>query len=366
MVYSLEQMRALVKEHDEEATKNKSGNNDIFNFGDVKVGSEIRLRFVEDKDPTNPFFWRQRNVRTLKFDSIKLLSGEVENKPVYVSVPAFNLKANESSIDNLPQEYLYKSTEDVIHQKIKGFWVVGDNASQELYKKFGKKTTHIFQGFVRSPNYEVKLYRFLVTNELANLIMSFMNDSEITSNPCDTENGRDFILRVSEKTANIRGSTQKTRDYITNSKWSNNSSPLTQEERAYLQENGLFDLKNFISKRPTAAQEKVMLEMYNASYDGMPYDVKEWSGTFKPSNVWLDENGVAHFREDNHLSKVPTELPEQKKVVLQDSPMVQSQPVQSVQNLNVSQLTKNVTQTIDEQSTQETIDSIMSKLSLGN
>ena len=198
MALDLKAMRAKMESKNASTQfQNTSTSSDIFKFGDLKVGDEIRIRFVEDADKTNSFFWRERHSRTLRFDSLLLPNGTTMMKDTYVSVPAFNLKSNETSLDDLPQEYLYKSNEDVIQQKIKGFWIDGDKTSQALYNKFGKKVTYLFQGFVRSPGYETKLYRFVINKELFNLIKTFMTDSEIEDVPCDVVNGRDFILRVS-------------------------------------------------------------------------------------------------------------------------------------------------------------------------
>lgn len=326
MALDLKAMRAKMESKNASSQfQNTSGSSDIFKFGDLKVGDEVRIRFVEDADTTNSFFWRERHSRTLRFDSLLLPNGSTMMKDTYVSVPAFNLKSNETSLDDLPQEYLYKSNEDVIQQKIKGFWIDGDKTSQALYNKFGKKVTYLFQGFVRSPGYETKLYRFVVNKELFNLIKTFMTDSEIEDVPCDVVNGRDFILKVSEKNAVINGSNTKVKDYVTQSKWSSKVTPLTDEEKAFLETNGAFDLKKYLPKRPTAEQETIMLEMYNASYDGNPYDIKNWVSTYRPDNIRLDQDGNVKLKEGDATVNLGTEIP-------------QSQPMQPVyQQLHIAQ-----------------------------
>ena len=309
MTLSLQEMRAKMERKDSSNVQNQSGNSDIFRFGDLKPGDEIRIRFIEDADPTNSFFWRERHARTLRFGSLLLPNGETMVKDTFVSLPAFNLKSNESSMDDLPAEYLYKSTEDVIQQKIKGLWIDGDKTSQALYNKFGKKVTYLFQGFIHTPGYEQKLYRFLINKDLFNLIKTFMNDSEIEDVPCSVQNGRDFILKVSEKNAVINGSNVKVKDYVTQSKWSSRITPLTQEEIRYIGDHGAFDLKKFLPKKPTPEQEEIMLQMYNASYDGLPYDIKNWASTFRPDNIRLDQNGNVQFKEGDSTSNLKTEIP---------------------------------------------------------
>ena len=223
-------------------------------------------------------------------------------------------------MDNLPAEYLYKSTEDVIQQKIKGLWIDGDKTSQALYNKFGKKVTYLFQGFIHSPGYEMKLYRFLINKDLFNLIKTFMTDSEIDDVPCSITNGRDFILKVSEKNAVINGVNKTVKDYVTQSKWSSRVTPLTEQEIAYIQKNGAFDLKKFLPKRPSPEQEQVMLEMYNALYDGLPYDIKNWASTFRPDNIRLAQDGNVKLKEGESTSHLGTEIPQQMNATFTTMP----------------------------------------------
>lgn len=419
MTLSLQEMRAKMERRDSSSTQNQSGNSDIFKFSDLKPGDEVRIRFIEDADSTNSFFWRERHTRTLKFNSLLLPNGETMVKDTYVSVPAFNLKSNETSMDDLPAEYLYKSTEDVIQQKIKGLWIDGDKTSQALYNKFGKKVTYLFQGFIHSPGYEQKLYRFLITKDLFNLIKTFMNDSEIEDVPCSVQNGRDFILKVSEKNAVINGSNVKIKDYVTQSKWSSRVTPLTQEELRYIGEHGAFDLKKFLPKKPTGDQEAIMLAMYNASYDGLPYDIKNWASTFRPDNIRLDQDGNVKVKEGEATQHLSTEVPQQQtyvqpnpyqqmpyqqpvynpvaegeKMYIQEHYMQPSQvqvvqanstqpnwngynapenrqmlvdsPVQVQQTRTAPQIASQVTEKVEGNNTQDTIASIMAKLNMNH
>lgn len=329
MALNLQAMRAKMESKNaSNQFQNTSTSSEIFKFGDLKVGDEVRIRFVEDADTTNSFFWRERHSRTLRFDSLLLPNGTTMAKDTYVSVPAFNLKSNETNCDDLPQEFLYKSNEDVIQQKIKGFWIDGDKTSQALYNKFGKKVTYLFQGFVRSPGYETKLYRFVVNKDLFNLIKTFMTDSEIEDVPCDIQNGRDFILKVSEKNAVINGSNTKVKDYVTQSKWSSKVTPLSAEELEFINTHGAFDLKKYLPKRPTAEQETIMLEMYNASYDGNPYDIKNWASTYRPDNIRLDQDGNVKLKEGEATVNIGTEIPQSQPMVQPAYQQVAEQVVQ--------------------------------------
>lgn len=323
MVNIAQMRQAMATKEQSTSVVRESTSSSVFSFKDLKAGDEIKIRFIEDKDEKNSFFWRENHRRTLMFDSVKLANGQIVNNRAYVSVPAFNLKSNDQNIDNLPEEYLFKSNEDAIQQAIKGFWVEGDKDSQALYSKFSKKTTYIFQGFVHTIGYEPKLYRFVITKDLFPLIKSFLSDSEIEDAPCDIENGRDFILKVGEKTAVIQGQNQKVKDYST-SKWSSKITPLTEAEREYLATTGAWNLSDFIKKKPSDAQQEIMMDMYHASYNGEPYDVAKWLKDFRPDNLRFDENGNLKDVKSNlaQTNEVPTSsIVEKTKQVLVDSPV---------------------------------------------
>lgn len=302
---TLAELRAKVSKA--QTRTNNYDSSSIFSFKNLNPGDQIRIRFVPDGE-ANDFFWRPRCTRPLQFDSIRLNNGEVVQNRTYVSVPAFNIKKGDVNLSNLPDDYLYYSNDDVIQQKIKGFWNDSDEG-KALYYKFGRTERYVFQGFVRAEGYETKLWRFIINKDLFNTIYSFMSDDEINEMPSDPIHGRDFILKVTEKTASINGKTQKVKDYST-SKWSSNESPLTDAEVAWLAENDPFVLKSFIPSRPTAEQEAVMLELYEASFNGEPYDVSRWFNIFKPDNVFFDEAGnIKDLKTNGEATTTATEIP---------------------------------------------------------
>lgn len=302
---NLAELRAKVQK-----AQTKSSNYDsssIFSFKNLNVGDQIRIRFVPDGE-TNDFFWRPRCTRPLQFNSIRLNNGEIVQNKTYVSVPAFNIKKGDVNLCNLPDDYLYYSNDDVIQQKIKGFWNDTDEG-KALYYKFGRTERYVFQGFVRAEGYETKLYRFIINKDLFNTIYSFMTDDEINEMPSDPMHGRDFILKVTEKQASINGKTQKVKDYST-SKWSSNESPLNDQELAWLSENDPFVLKTFIPAKPTPEQEAVMLELFEASFNDEPYDVSRWFNIFKPDNVFFDDAGnIKDLKTTGEATTTATEIP---------------------------------------------------------
>jgi len=273
--------------------KNNSGNftSQVFDFRNLKVGDSVRVRFIEDSDD-NQVFWRERRTRALKFNSVKDTSGAVINQTAYVDVPAFNKKFDEPLWSNPPQQYIFDSSEDAIQKRIGNFWD-GTDTGKELYNKFKRRKTYVMRGFLESDveNYERnKVYRFIVTEDLFNLISSFMSDTEIAYAPTDKVNGLDFIINVTGKNASINGKTQEVKDYTT-SKYARKETPLSQEELDYLENNELPPLLTFVYPRPDNEHEQAMIEMFNAIMDEEPYDVSRWGKFYKPNNIQFDGEG---------------------------------------------------------------------------
>ena len=284
----------------------------VFSFSKLNPGDTIAIRLLEDGDEENSNggqFWVQRHTRTLQFPCALLPDGSVINNRVYVTLPAFNLRGQETKLDNLPDEYLFKSDDDIIQQEIKPLYVQDDPTSQQLYKKFQKKVNYVYQGFVRAPGYETKIYRFIFSKAVHDLIYDGTKRlfNELGVVPVDTENGYDFILNVKEKTVSLGGRPVKMKDYASSS-FALKSTPLTDAEKEYLESHPLFTLKDYIFRKPTKEQSEIMLEMYKASFNEEPYDVTRWASYFRPDNIQIDANGNVKNLKQNEstASEIPT------------------------------------------------------------
>ena len=73
-------------------------------------------------------------------------------------------------------------------------------------------------------------------------------------------------------------------DYSTSS-WARRERPLSVEENAAIKQHGLFNLNDFLPKKPGEVELKVMKEMFEASVDGEPYDMERWGQYFKPAGM---------------------------------------------------------------------------------
>jgi hypothetical protein len=73
-------------------------------------------------------------------------------------------------------------------------------------------------------------------------------------------------------------------DYST-SKWSRRERPLTDAELDGVKAHGLFNLSDFLPKKPGDVELKVIKEMFQASVDGEPFDKDAWGQYFRPAGM---------------------------------------------------------------------------------
>ena len=103
-----------------------------------------------------------------------------------------------------------------------------------------------------------------------------MVDPELEDLPTDFVHGLDFRL--------TKGSKGGYADYST-SKWSRRERPLSDTEQAALKAHGLYNLSDYLPKKPTDVEVKVMKEMFEASVDGEAFDMDRWGQYFKPAGM---------------------------------------------------------------------------------
>jgi hypothetical protein len=99
-------------------------------------------------------------------------------------------------------------------------------------------------------------------------------DPELESMPTDYTAGLDFTVTKTSKGGYA--------DYST-SKWSRKETALTAQEQGAIDSFGLYNLSDFLPKRPGEVELKVLKEMFEASVDGQAYDPDRWSQYYKPS-----------------------------------------------------------------------------------
>jgi hypothetical protein len=199
----------------------------------------------------------------LPFAGIK---GETDSRSVQVQVPCV--------------EMYNDGTACPILSEVRGWFK--DKSLEEMGRKYWKKRSYIFQGFVvEDPLKEDKLpdnpiRRFIIGPQIYAIIRSALMDPELDELPTDFLKGLDFRIAKTSKGGFA--------DYST-SKWSRRERSLTDVESAAVESHGLFDLSGFLPKKPTDVELKVMKEMFEASVDGEAYDMDRWGQYFKPAGM---------------------------------------------------------------------------------
>lgn len=258
---TLAEIRAKLKAAETRGTTTTSGDNSSYPFWNLKEGSESVLRFLPDGNDSNTFFWVERAMIKLPFAGVK---GETESKNIIVQVPCMEMYG-----DSCP-----------ILSEVRPWFK--DSSLEEMGRKYWKKRSYIFQGFVvedglkEEETPENPIRRFVVNPSVFSLIRAALVDPELEDLPTDFIHGLDFRIKKTSKGGYA--------DYTT-STWSRRERPLNDEELAAVKQHGLFNLSDFLPKKPSEVELKVMVEMFEASVDGEPYDPDRWSQYFRPAGM---------------------------------------------------------------------------------
>jgi hypothetical protein len=226
----------------------------------MKEGEQATIRFLPDGDQDNTFFWKERLMIKLPFAGVK---GETDSRPVQVQVPCMEMYG-----ESCP-----------ILQEVRGWFK--DASLEDMGRKYWKKRSYIFQGFVtddplneESPENPIR--RFIIGPQIFQLIKAALMDPDMEELPTDYTAGVDFRLS--------KGSKGGYADYGA-SNWARRDRPLGDQEMAAVNTHGLFNLNDFLPKKPDEAGVKILTEMFEASVDGEAYDADRWSNYFRPSGM---------------------------------------------------------------------------------
>lgn len=273
---SLQEIRArLAASESKQGGQSTGGDNSIYPHWNMEEGQSATLRFLPDGNSKNTFFWQERAMIRLPFNGIK---GEMDSKQVYVQVPCMEM---------------WQETCPVLTEVRTWF---KDKSLEEMGRKYWKKRSYIFQGFVReNPIGDDKtpanpIRRFIIGPQIFGTIKSALMDPELEELPTDYLKGLDFRISKTSKGGYA--------DYST-SKWARKETALDEAEQAAIEQHGLYDLSSFLPKKPTEAEIKVIKEMFEASVDGQSYDTERWGAYFRPAGVNAPAgSGTAHVDED--------------------------------------------------------------------
>ncbi len=259
---SLAEIRAKLKEQESRTGGNSSGgDNAIYPFWNMQEGQTSVMRFLPDGDESNTFFWKERLMIKLPFAGIK---GDTGSKPCQVQIPCMEM---------------YNETCNILNE-VRGWFK--DPSLEDMGRKYWKKRSYIFQGFVtenplgEDSTPENPIRRFIIGPQIFQIIKQALMDPDMEELPTDYTAGVDFRLNKTSKGGYA--------DYST-SNWARRERPLSDVEMKAIETNGLYNLNDFLPKKPGEVEVKVMQEMFEASVDGEAFDADRWGQYFRPAGM---------------------------------------------------------------------------------
>jgi len=301
---SLAEIRAKLKEQ-ESGNNNRSsggGDNSIYPFWNMKEGDSSTLRFLPDGNADNTFFWQERLVIKLPFAGVK---GQTDSRPVQVQIPCMEM---------------YGETCNILNE-VRGWFK--DASLEDMGRKYWKKRSYIFQGFVvdnplsEDTTPENPIRRFIIGPQIFNIIKQALMDPDMEELPTDYTAGVDFRLNKTSKGGYA--------DYST-SNWARRDRPLGDAEMGAVNTHGLFNLNDFLPKKPGEIEVKVMQEMFEASVDGEAYDADRWGQYFRPAGM-AARTGDPNTTPSVHATATSQSAPP----TTQTTPVVEDVPFKSTE-----------------------------------
>jgi hypothetical protein len=264
--------------------------NAIYPHWNMDEGTTATVRFLPDKDEKNTFFWVERQIIKLPFNGVK---GDANMKQVVVQVPCVEMYG-----DNCP-----------ILAEVRPWYK--DDTLKDMANKYWKKRSYLFQGFVRqnpigndvTPANPIR--RFVISPQIFTIIKASLMDPEIQELPTDLMRGLDFNIKKTSKGGYA--------DYST-SNWARRESALTEVEQAAIEAHGLFNLADFLPKKPSESELRVIKEMFEASVDGKPYDNDKWGAYYRPYGL----EAPAGSSVPPHVTETTTLTVSAKKAEVED------------------------------------------------
>lgn len=278
MALSLKEIQAKLLAQQERKDRTKSGgsygDNSIYPFWNNPEGSTATLRFLPDGDDSNDFFWVERLIIKLPFSGVK---GQDTSRPVEVQVPCTDM---------------WKPGSCPITAEIRPWWK--DPSLEDLARKYYRKKSFLFQGFVtQNPNKEDStpenpIRRFIINPSVFDAIKAILMRQDLENSPTDYEAGRDFYLTKSQKGQYANYSS---------SSWSMKERPLSVEELEAIDKFGLYNLSQFLPKKPDDAHLAAIMEMFQASVQEELYDPERWGQFYRPNGMRFDTDTEASVAE---------------------------------------------------------------------
>ena len=287
MATSLAEIRArIAAAENKQNTPRASADNSIYCHWNMDEGTTATLRFLPDADTNNPYFWTERQIIKLPFNGVK---GDSASKRIEVQVPCVEMYGPEYHCPILAEvRPWYK-----------------DETLKELANKYWKKRAYLFQGFVRAnPIGDDKapanpIRRFVISPQIFTIVKASLMDPEMEELPTDFLRGLDLNIKKTSKGGYA--------DYST-STWARKESALTDAEQAAIDTHKLYNLSDFLPKKPGEAELRIIKEMFDASVDGKPYDLERWGQYYRPWGLDAPAGGSAPVATNTPQVAAPAEV----------------------------------------------------------
>ena len=301
---SLADIRARIAAQENKSNKTFTpGEGAVYPHWQINEGDTAIVRFLEDGNTDNPYFWVERAMFKFPFNGIKGDPSAGSN--IIVQVPCMEMYGEK----------------DAVLDEVRTWFK--DTAMEEMGRRYWKKRSYLYQGFVRSDPMNDKgpenpIRRFMISPQIHTLIKNSLMDPELENLPTDNVAGLDFRIQKQMKGGFA--------DY-TSSTWARKETALTEEELAAITKHGLTDLASFLPVKPTEEVQKVIHEMFEASVDGEPYDPERWAAYYTPP-------GVTRTGGNATSAPAPASAP-----VVTSAPAVESTPAPVVETAPVVEAT---------------------------
>ena len=301
---SLAEIRARIaaQENKSSGSSNQQSDNSIYPHWNMDEGTTATIRFLPDANSTNTFFWVERQIIKLPFNGVK---GDPNVKQVQVQVPCMEMYG-----ENCP-----------VLAEVRPWYK--DESLKEMANKYWKKRSYLFQGFVRQnpigddkvPSNPIR--RFVISPQIFAIIKASIMDPEMEEIPTHYTRGLDFNVKKTSKGGYA--------DYST-SNWARKETALTELEQAAIDSHGLFNLTEFLPKKPTEAELRIIKEMFEASVDGRPYDNERWGAYYRPYGLEAPAGATAAQPTASTGTSAPAKAPIAESIP-EDEPEAVSTPV---------------------------------------
>ena len=259
--------------------KRSTGSSIVYPFWDIAENETVQIRFLPDGDPDSDFFWKELQMINLDFPGVK---GGDENKPVYIKVPCVEMWG-----DTCP-----------VHTELRPMFK--DSSLEEVARKYWKKRSYIFQGLVIDSTLDEEnlpenpIRRINLGRQLFNIVKNALMDPDMEHLPTDYINGLNFRITRTKK--------GQYNDYNASS-WSRKETALTPEQLEAIEEHGLFNLNDWMPKKPSSEQLNSIFEMIEAQLEGELNDPDRSASYYRP---WgLEYEGAGKKEETETTETTP-------------------------------------------------------------